>query len=220
MSTVNLQQAKFNMIEQQVRPWDVLNPEILKTLDQVSREDFVPDQYKNLAYADTSIPLGNGQFMMHPVVEGRMLQNLEIKADDKILEVGTGSGYLTACLAQLGSHIDSIEIDEGISKTAAGRLARKNITNVSLTIGDANSETPAKKSYDVIAITGSMNECPQVYKDALKTGGRLFIITGDDPVMEASLITRIDDKSWAENILFETSVKPLLHAETEKEFVF
>jgi len=220
MSTVNLETAKFNMIEQQVRPWDVLNPVILETLDQVSREDFIADNYKNLSYADMSIPLGNGQFMMHPVVEGRMLQTLEINPEDKILEIGTGSGYITACLAKLGSHVDSIEIDEAISKTAADRLSRKNITNVTLTTADATGEMPASQTYDVIVITGSMNECPQAYKEALNPGGRLFIITGEDPVMTARLITRTNDKAWAEEVLFETSVKRLIHAETEKQFVF
>jgi protein-L-isoaspartate(D-aspartate) O-methyltransferase len=220
MSKVNLQQAKFNMIEQQVRPWDVLNPEILDTLDHVSREDFVADHYKNLAYADTAIPLNNDQFMMHPVVEGRMLQTLEINPDDKVLEVGTGSGYITACLANLASHVDSIEIDELISQTAADRLNKKNIRNVTLMTGDATSEIPDKQSYDVIAITGSMNECSQAYKEALKIGGRLFIITGEDPAMVASLITRTDDNAWAEEVLFETSAKRLMHAEVEKEFVF
>ena len=220
MSTVNLETAKFNMIEQQVRPWDVLNPVILETLDQVSREDFIADNYKNLSYADTAIPLGNGQFMMHPVVEGRVLQSLEIKANDEILEIGTGSGYITACLAKLGSHVNSIEIDETISKTAADRLSRKKIFNVTLTVADANNEVPSSQSYDVIAITGSMNECPQKYKEALNRGGRLFIITGDDPVMTARLITRTNDKAWAEEILFETSIKRLIHSETKKQFVF
>ena len=220
MSTLNLQQAKFNMIEQQVRPWDVLNPEILDTLDTIPREDFVPEHYKSLSYADTCIPLGNGQGMMHPVLEGRMLQALEIKADDKILEVGTGSGYITACLAHLGKHVDSMEIDATISKAAADRLRNKNIDNITLIAADATSKTPDSHSYDVIAITGSMDACPQAYKEALKSNGRLFIITGREPAMTACLITRTGDNDWAEEVLFETSTKRLIHAETKAEFTF
>lgn len=220
MSTVNLEKAKFNMIEQQVRPWDVLNPVILETMDQIPRQDFVKDQYKNLSYADTSIPLGNDQFMLHPVVEGRILQSLEIKDSDKILEIGTGSGYITACLAHLGSHVDSIEIDPAFSQTAADRLASKNISNITLTVTDATVETPASHSYDAIAFTGSMNECPQAYKEALKLGGRLFIVTGEDPAMVAHLITRTNDNAWSDEILFETSIQRLRHAEAKKEFVF
>lgn len=220
MSTVNLETAKFNMIEQQVRPWDVLNPAILETLDQTPREDFISAKYKNLSYADTAIPLGHGENMMHPVVEGRMLQTLAIHPYDKILEIGTGSGYITACMAKLGAHVDSIDIDEAFSKTAAERLASKNINNVSLSCADATSQTPKSQSYDVIAITGAMSTCPQVYKDALTIGGRLFVITGEDPAMVAQLITRTDTNAWAEETLFETSAKPLIHAETEKEFVF
>jgi protein-L-isoaspartate(D-aspartate) O-methyltransferase len=220
MSTVNLEQAKFNMIEQQVRPWDVLNPVILDTLERVSRQDFIAEKFKNLSYADTAIPLGNDQFMLHPVVEGRLLQALEIKSTDKILEIGTGSGYITACLACLGAHVNSVEIDDNTSKIAADRLSRKNIHNVSLTTADASCTMPASQCYDVIAITGSMHKCPQAYKEALKLGGRLFIITGEDPAMVACLITRTNDNAWAEEILFETSAHRLIHTETKKQFVF
>lgn len=220
MSNVNLEQAKFNMIEQQIRPWDVLNPVILDTLKDVSREDFVVASHKNLAYADISIPLGNDQFMMHPVVEGRLLQSLEIKPTDKVLEIGTGSGYITACLAKLSSHVDSIEIDPSISKTAADRLARKNINNVTLSVADGACATPVSQSYDAIAITGSMNDCPQTFKEALTLGGRLFIISGEEPAMIARLITRTNENAWSDEVLFETSVKRLLHAEAAKKFIF
>ena len=220
MSTLNLEQAKFNMIEQQVRPWDVLNPNILQVLDQVAREDFIVDEYKNLSYADTAIPLADGQCMMHPVVEGRLLQNLQIDADDRVLEIGTGSGYITACLAKLARHVDSMEINETINKTAAENLARLNIKNVSLSVADATQNTPDIKSYDVIAVTGSMNLCPDVYKQALKIGGRLFIITGDAPSMIARLITRTDEQSWTDKTLFETSIMCLSNAEAKQEFVF
>ena len=220
MSTVNLDQAHYNMIEQQVRPWDVLDEKILETLKQINREAFVPDAYKKLAYADTAIPLGKGQYMLHPILEGRILQSLAIQPMDTILEVGTGSGFLTACLAHLGYTVTSIEIDESLSQTAAEKLVEQGILNVSLYVDDATSTDNINQQYDVIAITGAMYELPLAYKQALKPGGRLFVITGEAPTMEARLITRTGDDSWSDQMLFETELKALIHAEKGKQFVF
>ncbi|MDH5484594.1 MAG: protein-L-isoaspartate O-methyltransferase [Gammaproteobacteria bacterium] len=220
MSTVNLHEARHNMVEQQVRPWDVLDPRILQLLEAIHREDFVPETYKNLAYADTAIPLGDGEVMMHPVVEGRMLQALDIRPEDEILEIGTGSGFITACLASLGAHVDSIEINQAIATRAAESLVSQGVFNISLSVADATEPAELNKKYDVIAITGSMADIPQAYKQALKPDGRLFVITGTDPVMVAYLVTRTDDNAWASQYLFETSIKALCHAETPATFNF
>jgi protein-L-isoaspartate(D-aspartate) O-methyltransferase len=220
MSMVNLEQARQNMVEHQVRPWDVLDPKILQTFDELPRDAFVPDTYKGLAYADTAIPLGNNQYMMHPVVEGRMLQALEIQPDDRILEIGTGSGYITACLAKLGSHVDSIEIETSLSQSAAGKLAKQNIDNVTLIVGDAMTDISDSQQYDVICVTGSMATVSDQLKQQLKLGGRMFVITGEAPVMYAHLITRTDETSWSDQCMFETSLKALIHAEKAAQFDF
>ena len=220
MSMVNLEKARHNMVEQQVRPWDVLDPRVLETIENTPRDTFTPDAYKGLAYADTEIPLGHDEYMMHPVLEGRMLQALDIQETDQILEIGTGSGYITACLAKLGAHVDSIEIDESLSKSAADKLTRQNISNVTLTTDDAVANFDESKKYDVICVCGSMAELPESYQNALNPGGRMFVITGEDPVMHAHLITRTGENSWADQPLFETSLKPLTHAEKQTAFSF
>ena len=220
MSAVNLEQAHKNMIQQQVRPWDVLDPKVLNVLKTIAREEFVPEAYKNLAYADTAIPLGDGEEMMHPVLEGRMLQALDVQPGDEILEIGTGSGFITACLASLGAHVDSIEINEAISKQAAENLVSQGVFNISLSMMDAMQDEALNKQYDVIAITGSMATISENFKQALKPGGRLFVITGSDPVMTAHLITRTGDNAWADQVLFETSIRALRHAEAPRVFSF
>ncbi len=221
MTAINIEQAKFNMIEQQVRPWDVLDPKILETLDQISRDVYVSDEYKNLAYADTAIPLGNGQNMMHPIVEGRLLQALDLQRTDEVLEIGTGSGFVTACLAHLASHVDTLDIDESLTKTAAARFVEQGIFNISISTADAmQSDSLANKTYDAIAITGSVAEIPEPYKEALNIGGRMFVIAGEAPVMVAWLITRVDKDSWAQQYLFETSLESLINATSVKKFVF
>lgn len=220
MSAVDLDQARFNMVEQQIRPWDVLDSKVLNTLQQVARDEYVPEAYKNLAYADTAIPLSDNASMMHPVLEGRMLQALDIQRMDEVLEIGTGSGYITACLAHLGSHVDTVEIDKALSEQAAAKFVEHAIFNVSPAVGNAVKDMAFNRQYDVIVITGSMASVPELYKKALNVGGRMFVVIGEDPVMEACLVTRIDEDAWAEQFLFETSVKPLVSAETEKQFTF
>lgn len=220
MSSVNLEQARHNMVEQQVRPWDVLDPKILGVLETLPRDAFTPPDYRGLAYADTEIPLGNGQFMMHPILEGRMVQALELQPDDRVLEIGTGSGYVTACLAQLAAHVDSIEIDPALSEAAAKRLQEQGISNVSLSVGDGVKDFDETRKYDAICLTGSLYSMMDTYKNALNIGGRLFVILGEDPAMQAHLFTRTDEKAWSDQTLFETSVKPLVHGEKQKQFVF
>jgi len=220
MSAANLDQAHYNMIEQQVRPWDVLDDKILQTLKQVNRDAFVPEAYKKLAYADTAIPLANGQFMLHPILVGRILQVLAIQPMDTILEIGTGSCYLTACLAHLGYTVTSIEIDESLSQSAAHGLERNNQLNVNLISGDALQVLDKSKQYDVIVITASVKEIPELFKQALAIDGRMFVVTGEEPAMSARLVTRIAGDQWSERILFETSIQPLINAEPEQSFVF
>lgn len=220
MGAIDMQQAHHNMVEQQVRPWEVLDDRVLQVLEQVARDEYVPEIYKALAYADTAIPLAHGEVMMHPVVEGRMLQALAIQAMDNVLEIGTGTGYITACLAHLASHVDSVDIHEDFVCDAMARLNAQGLYNVSLETRDAAAGPEAGRRWDVIAVTGSLPVLPQAYKDALTIGGRMFVITGQDPVMEARLITRTGEHAWADQMLFETSLKPLCHAEAKPCFVF
>ncbi|MDH3687861.1 MAG: protein-L-isoaspartate O-methyltransferase [Gammaproteobacteria bacterium] len=217
---MNYEQARFNMIEQQIRPWEVLDPRILDVLSKVHREDFVPEQYRELAFADMNIPLGHSEVMMQPKVEARLLQELAPAAEDVILEVGTGSGYVTALLATLGNHIDSVEIREQFKVSAANKLADHNITNVRLGLGDAARGWRTEQRYDAIIVTGSVPILPDSFRQSLATGGRLVAIVGQPPVMEATLVTRVTDVSWSTVSLFETSLPPLVNAEAPSKFVF
>jgi len=217
-------QARFNMVEQQVRPWDVLDPRVLNVIGNIPRELFTPEACRNLAYADARIPLGRFEdheaSMMNPVVEGRLLQSLAISEEDTVLEIGTGSGYLTACLATLARHVDSVDIDPAMTAMAEKHLAALEIDNVTLSTGDASHSWDQKQVYDAIAITGSMQEIPDFYMKALKEGGRLFVITGDAPVMHAHLVTRTGRNEWSDEVLFETCIEPLVHAEKPATFIF
>ena len=218
MNPAEIEQARFNMIEQQIRPWDVLDPQVLQTMQQVPREAFVPESYQSLAFADTNIPLGHEQVMMTPNVEGRLLQALAIQPDDSVLEIGTGSGYLTACLARLGRHVTSIDIFPELVQAAADKLVTHGIDNVDLQCGDALQDLDPGLRYDVIAVTGSLPVLAQEFHRNLENGGRLFIITGRLPIMEACLITRINENNWSSESLFETCIPPLLNAAAPAEF--
>ena len=219
-SQTDFEQARFNMIEQQVRTWEVLDQRVLDTMNRIPREDFVPQRYRSLAFADTNIPLGNNQMMMAPKVEGRLLQALGIKPEDSILEVGSGSGYLTACLASLGRHVTSIDIVPDFTTSAAAKLAAQGITNTTLETADVANGLDSSEQYDVIAVTGSLPLLQQQFHENLKTGGRLFVITGKLPIMEAMLITRINRDNWSQECLFETCIPPLEHASRPQGFVF
>ena len=211
---MDFEKARFNMVEQQVRPWDVLNPRVLDVISEIPRENFAPEEYKNLAYVDTSIPLGSYEEqpcnMAHPIIDGRILQELDIDDEDLILEIGTGSGYLTACLAKLGRHVDSVDINEDMTAMAEKNLQALGINNVNLSTGDASKTWEQKRNYDVIAITAAMKTIPTSYKKLLKTGGRLFVVTGDAPAMTAYRVTRTDENKWTTEELFETSIEPMI----------
>ncbi len=211
------------MVEQQVRPWDVLNPRVLEVISEIPRENFTPDEYKNLAYVDTRIPLGSYQDqpceMAKPIIDGRILQELDIQDEDLILEIGTGSGYLTACLAKLGRHVDSVDINEDMTAMAEKNLQALAINNVNLSTGDASKTWEQKRNYDVIAITAAMKTIPNSYKKLLKIGGRMFVVVGDAPAMTAYRVTRTDTNNWTVEELFETSIEPMIQA-VKQTFTF
>ncbi|MFT5658708.1 MAG: protein-L-isoaspartate(D-aspartate) O-methyltransferase [Gammaproteobacteria bacterium] len=205
---MNTAAAKFNMIEQQLRPWEVLDGKVLSVIDQIIREDFVPEAYKGLAYADCQIPLGKSTAMFPPTIEGRMLQALLIGTDDRILEIGTGSGYITACLATLGKQVLSIDIDSNSQQVAAAILEKLALKNIVYEQANAY-QCRYDQAFDAIAVTGSVATIPENLKQALSVGGRLFVIVGESPAMQALLITRLSTTEWATESLFETDIPAL-----------
>jgi len=204
----NTEIAKFNMIEQQIRPWEVLDHQVLSTLDQVNREDFVREAYKGLAFADCQIPLANGVRMLPPIIEGRLLQALLLDSDDQVLEVGSGCGYVTACLARLAAQVTSIDADAEILEFANANIAQSGLGNVEFKPMSL-VQLDAPESYDAIAVTASLPQVPENLRQALKTGGRMFVIVGDSPVMEALLVTRVTTAEWTTQSLFETDLPRL-----------
>ncbi len=208
--TLNVEQARHAMIEQQVRPWNVVNLQTLDAMTAIPRENFVPDQYKNLAFTDTALPIGHNQWMFKPVLEGRMLQALQPKADDYVLVVGTGSGFITACLAHVARAVTSIDIYPEFIESAKSALKQLEFTNVQLEQADALSYQPSHQ-FDVIAVTGAVAHIPESFKQWLRPNGRLFVIHGVSPVQEAVCITRVGDHFSTES-LFETDVPFLIGA--------
>lgn len=220
MTEMNFEQARFNMVEQQVRTWDVLDPRVLEALHTTPREDFVPAEFRKLAYADIFIPLGHGETMLKPILEGRMLQVLQIQPSDTVLQVGTGSGYLTALMARLARHVYSVDLNREFVIQAETRLATHNITNVRVECGDAAKGWNTYAPYDVIACTGSFpEEVPQGLLENLSVGGRMFAIIGEAPVMQAALITRVDNQEWTRECVFETDVPALRNIAKPRRFV-
>ena len=220
MNQTEIEQARFNMIEQQIRTWDVLDQRVLDVMNRIPREQFVPENCRSLAFADTNIPLGHEQVMMAPKLEGRLLQALAIKPDDKVLEIGTGSSYLTACLATLARHVTSIDIMADFTAAAGEKLEALTINNVTLETADAAEGIATDERYDAIAVTGSVPLLQQQFQKNLNIGGRLFIITGCLPIMEARLITRVDENNWSSECLLETCIPPLLNVVQPQTFIF
>lgn len=214
------EQARFNMIEQQIRPAEVLDQRVLSVISDTPREAFVAANYQELAFSDLNVPLPNGQLMMKPIMEARLLQALNIQASDSILEIGTGSGYFTALLAKLGGKVQSVEIDAAIMATAQQRLDAQGISNVTLTHGDAAQGSNQSGTVDVIAITGSLPILPESFQQQLNIGGRMVAIVGQAPVMQVLLITRIDETQWSTECLYETDFPALINAEQPQAFVF
>ncbi|NPA72406.1 MAG: protein-L-isoaspartate O-methyltransferase [Gammaproteobacteria bacterium] len=216
MNSVNLDQARFFMVEQQIRPWDVLDPKILDLLMDMPRHLFVEEGMEGLAYSDIEIPIGQAQKMMFPRVEGRILQALDIDSEDSVLEIGTGSGYLTALIANLAAKVTSVELYPEIQSVAQTRLT--SFKNIDFQSGDASSDWPDNTAYDVIILTGSVAEIPQAYKEKLVLGGRLFVTAGHSPAMTAQVLTRISNQEWEVETLFETDLTALVNAGEKASF--
>jgi len=222
MVETNIAQARFNMIQQQIRPWDVMDQRVLRVLAEIPRESFVPQAYRNLAFADIEIPLEHGEVMMPPKLEARMLQALAVKGSDKVLEIGTGSGFVTACLSRLAAEVTSLDIRPELVEQAKARLEELGITNVRLRSADALTGSLGDQLFDAIAVTGSVPTRDQVrdLQQLLAIGGRLFVVTGEAPAMEALLITRLGADSFGTESLFETELPPLVNARAAERFTF
>ena len=221
-AAMNFEQARFNMIEQQIRPWNVLDPTVLKLLSIVRREDFVPDAQRELAFADLEIPLGPkpGQTMLAPKIEARMLQELGLKATDTVLEIGSGSGYMAALLAAKAEFVYSVEIDPALVDFARQNLERAGIVNVSVDLGDAAQGWPLYAPYDAIVLSGSTPVLPEALLRQLKIGGRLVAVVGELPAMQVQLVTRTGEDAFSTSVVFETVVAPLVNAQQGTKFVF
>ena len=217
---MDIERARYNMIESQIRTWEVLDQAVLDILSALRREEFVPAHYRPLAFVDMEIPLGHGEVMLAPKLEARLLQELTLRRGDRVLEVGTGSGYVTALLAALAGHVYSVEIHPGLSAGAAARLAAHGIENVTLEVGDASQGWMRHAPYDAILLTGSLPVLPPSWRGLLAPGGRLLAIVGDPPAMTARLVTCVTEGAYNEAGLFETCIAPLRNAPQPERFVF
>ncbi len=200
-------EAKFNMIEQQIRPWEVLDNQVLDVFDKIDRADFVPENFKGLAYTDCQLPVLESESMLPPTLEGRMLQALMLQPTDSVLEIGSCCGYITACLASLTDHVDSVDLHPEATTMASENLKQHGIDNVDLKTIATLDDIQQAQRYDAIAVcAGSLDNVPQNLKDALVIGGRLFAVTGQSPVKEAQRITRVGQHEWQSESLFETDI--------------
>jgi protein-L-isoaspartate(D-aspartate) O-methyltransferase len=201
---MSIEQARFNMIEQQIRPWDVLDQGVLSLLAVVKREDFVPAEHRGMAFFDTEVPLGHGQFMLAPKVEGRFLQELDVRRHERVLEIGAGSGYMAALLSHKAREVVSVEIEPALVKLARDNLRRAAITNVSVLEADASKGLPTPGPFDVIVLSGSVAAVPKFLLTELKVGGRLIAIVGQEPVMRATIVTRVGEQDFRHVEVFDT----------------
>ncbi len=208
--------ARFNMVEQQIRPWGVLNIEVLDTLMAIRRELFVPDAYRSLAFTDVSIPLANGQTMLEPKIEARVLQALALRKTDQVLEIGTGSGYMAALLAAHADWVRTLERERELAATAAANLARAGVENVIVEEGDGAAGWAARAPYDVIVVSGGLREVPRAMLEQLKPGGRLIAFVGQEPMMSCELTTCVAEGRFETVKLFETLVPMLVVPATER----
>ena len=216
--------ARFNMVEQQIRPWDVLNKRVLDTFFSIPRERFVPAEHQAHAFSDTRIPLGHGEAMLPPTVEGRILQAILVEPHERVLEIGTGSGFFTACLAHMGNSVRSVDIHADFTDGARRKLDSLKGTvatdRILLETGDAHSSWAEKETFDVIVLTGATTEVPTAYTRQLSIGGRLFAIVGKAPAMSGWLVTRIGEDDFLTTSLFETEAGYLRGAEPKPHFEF
>jgi protein-L-isoaspartate(D-aspartate) O-methyltransferase len=216
---MNTDFARLQMVEQQVRAWDVYDPAVLEILGRIPREQFVPSGFEALAFADTAIPIGHGESMMIPTLEGRLLQALELDGTESVLEIGTGTGFVTACLARLADSVVSVDIHDDFLKNAGQNLEDTGISNVELLNMDATAVLPEDK-FDAIAVTGSLEDFDPRFVEALNPGGRLFVVIGKAPTMQAKIIERTGDSDWQSETIFETSIKALVNGAKPPQFSF
>jgi protein-L-isoaspartate(D-aspartate) O-methyltransferase len=217
--SLNIELARHNMVEQQVRPWDVLDSRVLEALSSMRREDFVPPAHRALAFADIGLPLGHDEVMMKPVIEGRVLQAVVPTRAESVLEIGTGSGFLTACLARLAASVHSIELHADLADAAHERLLAAHVANATVEVAEAVNEFAPKQQYDVLVVTGAVFAVPQRWRDWVRPGGRLLAIVGESPAQHATLFTRGADAQWTQDSLFETDLPYLSHAAPPQRFV-
>jgi protein-L-isoaspartate(D-aspartate) O-methyltransferase len=217
---MDFERARFNMVEQQIRTWEVLDQRVLDLLLRVKREDFVPQQYRELAFADMEIPIGHGEKMLQPKLEARLVQELALAGDERVLEVGTGSGYMTALLASLANHVYSVDIQPEFTRNATAQLAKHGILNVTLESGDAARGWRGNEPYDAIVLTGSVPVLPEAFRTSLRPGGRLIAVVGEAPAMQAQLVTSAGAGAYNTLTLFETVIPPLKNAVQPERFVF
>ena len=217
---MNIEQARFNMIEQQIRPWDVLAADVLDLLLVVKRENFVPAAHKALAFADVELPLPGGACMLAPKIEARLLQDLNLKKHENVLEIGAGSGYMAALLAHKARHVTTVEVSPELKALAEKNLADNGVSNVTVELGNAAQGWSTGAPFDVIVVSGSLPELPQALLQQLSIGGRLVVIIGSSPAMKAQLITRTGEAGYDTRTLFETDVKPLASAVVPSKFTF
>ncbi|SMF28371.1 protein-L-isoaspartate O-methyltransferase family protein [Pseudogulbenkiania subflava] len=210
---MDFENARFNLVEQQIRPWDVLDPKVLDLLFHVKREDFVPDDKRTLAFVDTELPLINGHKMLQPKVEARLVQDLGLKPEDKVLEIGTGSGHVTALLASLSRHVYSVDLDPVMKEMAAKNLKKAGVSNVTLVEGNGVDGYAAQAPFDAILVGGSLPVVPDSLKQQLAVGGRMILVVGDEPVMTTKLIERESETVFRETNLFETCISRLAQSE-------
>jgi protein-L-isoaspartate(D-aspartate) O-methyltransferase len=212
--------ARFNMVEQQIRPWEVLDPKVLDLLHKVKREDYVPQVYRSLAFVDMDIPLGDGESMWAPKIEAKVLQSLQLRGQERVLEVGTGSGYFTALMAHQASVVVSVELRADLKDEADRKFKAHGLTNIQCRVGDAAQDWVDDGGFDVIVLTGSTPILPPAYIKRLSPGGRLFAIVGEGEAMAATLVTCLAPDTHRTDRLFETCVPVLKHALTPERFVF
>jgi protein-L-isoaspartate(D-aspartate) O-methyltransferase len=217
---MNYEQARFNMIEQQIRPWEVLNLDVLDLLSVIKRENFVPEAYRNQAFADLEVPLPHGEHMLSPKIEARILQELAVRKHEQVLEIGTGSGYMAALLAARAQRVLSVELHADIAAFAQQNLTANAVLNVDVSVGDAAQGWQAAAPYDVIVVSGGLPILPQTLLEQLKVGGRLSAFVGDAPVMKAQIVTRLSETEFRIVEIFETYVAPLANALQPQRFTF
>ncbi len=217
---MNLEQARFNMVEQQIRTWEVLDPDVLDLLFELKREEFLPERFRALAFVDMAAPIGFGEFALPPKLEARIVQEIGLKVTDRVLEIGTGCGYMTALLAKCTQHVTSVEIIPELSAFAEKNLRARGIENVNLAVGDGAQGWRSAQTFDVIVLTGSTPLLPEIFIQSLNPGGRLFAVVGEEPIMKARLIVRSAQGGIEHHELFETCVPALKHALQREQFVF